>query len=136
MAITIRHMFLPHLDPDASLAFYRDALGFEVTEDVGSGRMRWLTVRPAGRSGACIVLEPPATELSVTDVERRTVLDLMSKGCYARVSLATTDVDGVFERLVSSGAEVMQEPIERPFGVRDCAFLDPAGTLVRFVALP
>lgn len=134
MALSILHAFLPHLDPDASLAFYRDALGLEVRGDVGAGAVRRLTVGPVGRPCTSLVLEPPAAGPTVTDVERRTVLELMSKGCYARIGLATTDLDGVFARLESSAAEVIQEPIEHPSGVRDCAFLDPAGTLVRITA--
>lgn len=133
MAITVQHAFIPHLDPDASLAFYRDALGFEVREDVGSGSMRWITVGPATQRGTSILLEPPATGLSVTDVERHAVLELMSKGCYARIDLATSDLDRTFGRLESRGAEVFQEPIKHPFGPRDCVFSDPAGTLVRIM---
>ena len=131
MDVTIHSTFLPHTDPDASLAFYRDALGFEVRADVGYGGMRWITVGPVGQPDTAIVLEPPAIDPGLTDDERRTIVELMAKGSYARVILATTDLDGAFARLQASGAEVVQEPTEQPYGVRDCAFRDPAGNLVR-----
>ncbi|PVZ59719.1 glyoxalase [Arthrobacter sp. H-02-3] len=131
MDITILSSFLPHTDPDASLTFYRDTLGFEVRNDVGYGGMRWLTVGPAGQPGTSIVLEPPAADPGITDDERGTIAEMMAKGTYARVLLATTDVDGTFERLQARGAEVVQEPTDQPYGVRDCAFRDPAGNLIR-----
>jgi catechol 2,3-dioxygenase-like lactoylglutathione lyase family enzyme len=131
MDITIHSTFLPHTDPDASLAFYRDILGFEVRNDVGYGGMRWITVGPAGRPGTSIVLEPPAADPGITDDERRTLTEMMAKGSYARVILATADLDGTFARLEAGGAEVVQEPTEQPYGVRDCAFRDPAGNLIR-----
>ncbi|MEZ0070877.1 VOC family protein [Planotetraspora sp. GP83] len=131
MDITIHWTFLPHDDPDASLAFYRDTLGFEVRNDVGYGGMRWITVGPADQPGTSIVLEPPAADPGVTDDERRTIAEMMAKGTYARITLATADLDGVFARLQAGGAEVVQEPIEQPYGVRDCAFRDPSGNLIR-----
>ena len=132
MDITIHSSFLPHSDPDASLAFYRDVLGFEVQNDVGYGGMRWITVGPAGQPGTSIVLQPPVVDAcGVTDDERRTILEMMAKGTYAGIVLATKDLDGVFERLAASGAEVVQEPTDQPYGVRDCAFRDPAGNLLR-----
>ncbi|MFF2243730.1 VOC family protein [Arthrobacter sp. NPDC058130] len=131
MDINIHASFLPHNDPDAALAFYRDTLGFEVRNDVGYGGMRWLTVGPADQPGTSIVLEPPAADPGVTEDERRTIDEMMAKGTYARILLATKDVDATFERLQSSGAEVVQEPTNQPYGVRDCAFRDPAGNLIR-----
>ena len=131
MDINIHASFLPHNDPDAALAFYRDTLGFEVRNDVGYGGMRWITVGPAGQPGTSIVLEPPAADPGVTDEERRTIDEMMAKGTYARILLATKDVDATFERLQASGAEVVQEPTEQAYGVRDCAFRDPAGNLIR-----
>jgi Uncharacterized protein conserved in bacteria len=131
MDITIHSTFLPHNDPDTSLAFYRDTLGFEVRNDVGYGGMRWITVGPAGQPGTSIVLEPPAVDPGLTDDERRTIAEMMAKGSYARLILATADLDGAFARLQASGAEVVQEPTEQPYGVRDCAFRDPAGNLIR-----
>jgi len=132
MSLTIHWTFLPHNDPDASLAFYRDTLGFEVRNDVGYGGMRWITVGPADQPDTSIVLEPPAPPgAGITDDEHRTILEMMAKGSYARVVLATADLDGAFARLQAGGAEVVQEPTEQPHGVRDCAFRDPAGNLVR-----
>ena len=131
MDINIHASFLPHNDPDAAVAFYRDTLGFEVRNDVGYGGMRWITVGPADQPGTSIVLEPPAADPGVTDDERRTIDEMMAKGTYARILLASKDVDATFERLQASGAEVVQEPTEQPYGVRDCAFRDPAGNLIR-----
>ena len=132
MGITIHTAFLPHDDPDAALAFYRDTLGFEVRNDVGYGGMRWITVGPADQPGTSIVLEPPAPPgCGVTDEERRTITEMMAKGSYAHITLATADLDGTFERLEASGAEVVQEPVDQPYGIRDCAFRDPAGNLIR-----
>jgi catechol 2,3-dioxygenase-like lactoylglutathione lyase family enzyme len=132
MEITIHSSFLPHTDPDQSLAFYRDTLGFEVRADVGYAGMRWITVGPAGQPGTSIVLEPPAPPgCGKTDEETRTITEMMAKGTYAGINLATKDVDGTFERLQASGAEVVQEPTDQPYGVRDCAFRDPAGNLIR-----
>jgi catechol 2,3-dioxygenase-like lactoylglutathione lyase family enzyme len=135
MDITIHTSALPHDDPDASLAFYRDILGFEVRHDVGSGQMRWITVGPKDQPGTSILLAPPGADPGVTDDERRTIAEMMAKGTYGWIMLATTDLDGTFERLEASGAEVVQEPIEQPYGVRDCAFRDPAGNLIRIQEL-
>jgi uncharacterized glyoxalase superfamily protein PhnB len=131
MDITIQASFLPQDDPDAALAFYRDALGFEVRNDVGYGGMRWITVGPAGQPGMSIVLYPPGADPGITDDERRTIVEMMAKGTYAIITLATKNLDGTFEQLRASGAEVVQEPTEQPYGVRDCAFRDPAGNMVR-----
>jgi uncharacterized glyoxalase superfamily protein PhnB len=131
MEINISASFLPHDDPDASLAFYRDVLGFEVRSDVGGGKMRWITVGPAGQPATSIVLEPPGADPGITDDERRTIAEMMAKGTYIRVLLATKDLDGVFDRLQASGAEIVQEPADQPYGVRDCAVRDPAGNLLR-----
>jgi predicted enzyme related to lactoylglutathione lyase len=131
MDITIHWTFLPHNDPDASLAFYRDTLGFEVRNDVGYGGMRWITVGPADQPGTSIVLHPPAADPGITDDERRTIVEMMAKGTYAILVLATADLDGAFARLRASGADVVQEPTEQPYGIRDCAFRDPAGNQIR-----
>ena len=131
MDITIHTSFLPHDDPDASLAFYRDILGFEVRHDVGSGKMRWITVGPKDQPGTSILLAPPAADPGVTDDERRTIAEMMAKGTYASINLAATDLDGIFEWLQAGDAEVVQEPVDQPYGVRDCAFRDPAGNLIR-----
>ncbi|GAA3115460.1 VOC family protein [Planomonospora alba] len=131
MNLTIHHAFLPHTDPEAALAFYRDVLGFEVRGDVGYEDMRWITVGPAGQPGTSIVLHPPAADPGVTEDERRTVLDLIAKGTYTAITLAADDLDGVFQRLEAAGADVVQEPTDQDYGVRDCAFRDPAGNLIR-----
>ena len=136
MNLTIHWSFLPQIDPDASLAFYRDTLGFEVRNNVGYGGMRWITVGPAGQPDTAIVLEPPAANPDISDEERRTIDEMMAKGTYARIVLATADLDGTFERLQASGAEVVQEPTDQPHGIRDCAIRDPAGNLVRINQLP
>ncbi len=130
MDITIHASFLPHTDPDASLAFYRDTLGFEIRNDVGYGGMRWITVGPADQPDTSIVLHPPAIP-GITEDERRIILELMAKGSYFGVNLATADLDSTFTKLEGSGAEVVQEPTEQPYGVRDCAFRDPAGNMIR-----
>ena len=131
MGITIHASFLPHDDPEASLAFYRDVLGFEVRTDVGRGKMRWITVGPVGQPDTSILLAPPAADPGITDDERHTIAEMMAKGTYGWILLATDDVDGVFAQVEATGAEVVQEPTDQPYGVRDCAFRDPAGNLVR-----
>jgi len=135
MDITIHYAFLPQTDPDAALAFYRDTVGFEVFNDVGYAGMRWITVGPANQPGTSIVLHPPAADPGITDDERRTILELIAKGSYTAITLATADLDGTFERLQANGAEVVQEPTDQPYGVRDCAFRDPAGNLIRISEL-
>ena len=135
MDIAIHASMLPHDDPAASLAFYRDTLGFEVRQDVGRGAMRWLTVGPKGQPGTSIVLYPPEATPGITDEERRTIAEMMAKGTYASINLATNDLDATFERLQAGDAEVVQEPTEQPYGVRDCAFRDPSGNLIRIQEL-
>ncbi|MEU2613657.1 VOC family protein [Micromonospora sp. NPDC007271] len=131
MDLTIHATFLPQNDPDAALAFYRDVLGFEVRNDVGYSGMRWITVGPPGQPGTSIVLYPPGADPGITDDERRIIAEMMAKGTYTMITLATKDLDGVFDRLQARGAEVVQEPIDQPYGIRDCAFRDPAGNLIR-----
>jgi catechol 2,3-dioxygenase-like lactoylglutathione lyase family enzyme len=131
MDITIHSSFLPHNDPDASLAFYRDTLGFEVRNDVGYDGMRWITVGPADQPDTSIVLFPPGASPGITDDERRTIAEMMAKGTFGIIVLATKDLDGTFERLQASDAEVVQEPTDQPYGIRDCAFRDPSGNLIR-----
>jgi catechol 2,3-dioxygenase-like lactoylglutathione lyase family enzyme len=131
MDITIHSAMLPQDDPDAALAFYRDALGFEVRNDVGYQGMHWITVGPAGQPETSIVLYPPRATPGITDDERRTIAEMMAKGTFASINLATSDVDGLFERVQAYDVEVVQEPTDQPYGVRDCAFRDPSGNLVR-----
>jgi catechol 2,3-dioxygenase-like lactoylglutathione lyase family enzyme len=132
MDITIHTSCLPQDDPEAALAFYRDALGFEVRSDVGQGTMRWITVGPVGQPETCILLAPPFADPGITEEERRVIAEMMAKGTYGWILLATNDLDGAFEKVQGSeAAEVVQEPTEQPYGVRDCAFRDPAGNMVR-----
>jgi catechol 2,3-dioxygenase-like lactoylglutathione lyase family enzyme len=131
MDINISASFLPQDDPEAALVFYRDTLGFEVRQDVGHKGMRWITVGPADQPGTSIVLHPPAVDPGITDEERRTIVEMMAKGTYAGILLATPDLDKAFERVQASDAEVVQEPTDQPYGVRDCAVRDPAGNLIR-----
>jgi catechol 2,3-dioxygenase-like lactoylglutathione lyase family enzyme len=131
MNLTIHTSFLPHSDPEASLAFYRDVLGFEVRSDVGSGTMRWITVGPPEQPDTSILLAPPAADPGITEEERRMITELMAKGTYGWILLAAKNLDETFERLQAGDAEVVQEPTEQPYGIRDCAFRDPAGNLVR-----
>ncbi len=135
MDITIHASFLPHDDPEASLAFYRDKLGFEVRNDVEYGRLRWITIGPPGQPDTSIVLSPPAVGPGFTDDERRTIAEMMAKGTYAALLLATPDLSGIFARLEASGVEVVQEPTEQPYGIRDCAVRDLAGNLIRIQEL-
>jgi predicted enzyme related to lactoylglutathione lyase len=131
MSITIHSSFLPHTDPDASLAFYRDVLGFEIRNDVGYGDMRWITIGPADQPETAIVLQPPTADPGITDEERTTIAEMMAKGTFAGVLLATDDLDATFEKVESSVAEVVQEPMAQDWGVRDFAFRDPSGNLIR-----
>ncbi|WP_076264055.1 VOC family protein [Intrasporangium flavum] len=131
MDLSIHSSFLPQDDPDAAIAFYRDALGFEVRMDVGHAGMRWITVGPPGQPGTSVVLYPPEATPGLTDDERRTIGDMMAKGTYGSLLLATPDLDETFTRIEATGAEVVQEPTDQPYGVRDSAFRDPAGNLVR-----
>jgi uncharacterized glyoxalase superfamily protein PhnB len=131
MDITIHSSMLPHDDPEASLAFYRDILGFEVRLDVGKGAMRWITIGPPDQPGTSIVLSPPTANPGITDDEKRTIAEMMAKGTYALIVFATKDLDAAFERLQAGNAEIVQEPTEQPYGIRDCAVRDPAGTMIR-----
>ncbi len=131
MDITIHQAYLPHTNPAASLAFYRDTLGFEVRNEVEYGGLHWITIGPPNQPETSIVLHPPFADPGITDEERRTVEEMMAKGTYAGINLATKDLDGTFEKLQAGDAEVVQEPTDQPWGVRDCAFRDPAGSMIR-----
>jgi catechol 2,3-dioxygenase-like lactoylglutathione lyase family enzyme len=135
MDITIHTTVLPHDDPDECVAFYRDALGFEVRTDVGQGKMRWITLGPPNQPDTSILLAPPAIDPGITDDERKTIAEMMAKGTYGWILLATKDLDGVFEQMQAKDVEVVQEPTQQPYGMRDCAFRDPAGNLVRIQEL-
>jgi uncharacterized glyoxalase superfamily protein PhnB len=131
MDITIHSSYLPHTDPEESLAFYRDVLGFEVRLDVGYEGMRWITVGPVGQPDTAIVLHPPAVDPGITDEERQTIAEMMAKGTFGGINLATPDLDATFEKIEASGAEIVQEPMDQPYGLRDCAVRDPAGNMIR-----
>ena len=131
MDIKIHSTMLPQNDPEAATAFYRDTLGFEVRNDVGYEGMHWITVGPPDQPSVSIVLYPPEATPGITDDEQRLIAEMMAKGTFASINLASGDVDGTFERLQASEAEVVQEPTDQPYGVRDCAFRDPAGNLLR-----
>ncbi|WP_131103381.1 VOC family protein [Ornithinimicrobium sufpigmenti] len=131
MDITIASSFLPTDDPEASLAFYRDALGFEVRADVGSGQMRWITVGPPTQPGTAIVLHPPNADPGITEEEQAVIAGMMAKGTYGGINLTTSDLDAAFERVQASGADIMQEPMDQDWGARDFAVRDPAGNSVR-----
>ena len=131
MDVTIHQTFLPHTDPDATLAFYRDLLGFEVRNDVEYGGMHWITVGPPNQPDTSIVLTPPFADPGITDDERRVISEMMAKGTYGGINLATPDLNGTFDQLQASDAEVVQEPTDQPWGVRDCAVRDPAGNMIR-----
>ena len=135
MNLTIHQVMLPQTDPDASVAFYRDILGFEVRNDVGYAGMRWITIRPPGQPETSIVLYPPAADPGVTEDEQRTIAEMMAKGTYTSINLATPELDSTFDRLAAAGAEVVQEPTDQPYGIRDAAVRDPAGTLLRIQQL-
>jgi len=131
MDLTIHQCFLPHTDPAAALIFYRDTLGFEVRNHVEYGGLHWITVGPTGQPHTSIVLHPPGAVPGITNDERRVITEMMAKGTYAALVLATSDLDGTFEHLQGSDAEVVQEPTDQPYGVRDCAVRDPSGNLIR-----
>jgi catechol 2,3-dioxygenase-like lactoylglutathione lyase family enzyme len=131
MDISINASFLPQDDPEKAIEFYRDTLGFEVRKDVGYNGLHWITVGPPGQPETSIVLHPPAVDPGITDEERRVITEMMAKGTYGNILLATKDLDGAFERLQSRDADIVQEPTDQPYGVRDCALRDPAGNLIR-----
>jgi catechol 2,3-dioxygenase-like lactoylglutathione lyase family enzyme len=135
MDLTIHSSVLPHEDPDASVAFWRDTLGFEVRTDVGEGKMRWITLGPPDQPDTSILLAPPAVDPGITEDERRVIAEMMAKGTYGWILLATKDLDSTFERVQARDAEVVQEPTQQPYGIRDCAFRDPAGNLIRIQEL-
>ena len=131
MDISIHASFLPQDDPDAALTFYRDTLGFEVRNDVGYNGMRWITVGPADQPDTSIVLYPPQATPGITEDEQRMITEMMAKGTYASINLAAKDLAGTFERLEAGNADIVQEPTDQPYGVRDCSVRDPAGNLLR-----
>lgn len=135
MDITIHSTFLPHTDAEVSLAFYRDVLDFEVRKDVAFGDNRWITVGPKGQPGTSIVLYPPNATPGITDAERRTIAEMMAKGTFAMLLLGAKDLDATFQRLQDRDADVVQEPTDQPYGVRDLGVRDPAGNMIRIQQL-
>ncbi|MBY6705266.1 VOC family protein [Rhodococcus sp. BP-241] len=131
MTLTIASSFLPQDDPEAALAFYRDLLGFEIRLDVGYENLRWLTVGPPGQPDTAIVLTPPAVDPAITEDERRTITEMMAKGTYGGILLASDDLEATFDALQAADADIVQEPTDQPYGIRDCAVRDPAGNLIR-----
>lgn len=131
MDLKINNTFLPQNDPDAAIAFYRDVLGFEIRNDVGKGEMHWITVGPEGQPDVSIVLYPPAATPGLTDEERQMIAEMMAKGTFAMLTLSSSDLDTAFEEIQSRGAEIVQEPVDQPYGIRDCAIRDPFGNMIR-----
>ncbi|MFF7649168.1 VOC family protein [Streptomyces sp. NPDC007983] len=130
--ITLSTCFIAVDDHDKALAFYRDILGLEVRNDVGFEGMRWVTVGSPSQPDVSIVLEPPAANPNASPADKQAMAELLAKGMLRGVLFATEDVDATFEHIRAAGGEVLQEPIDQPYGVRDCAFRDPAGNLLRF----
>jgi len=132
MSIELSHCFIAVDDHEKALAFYRDALGFEVRNDVSYEGMRWVTVGSPSQPGVEIVLEPPVADPGASSTDKVAAAELLAKGLLRGVNFRTDDCDATFERIRASGAEVVQEPMDMPYGVRDCAFRDPAGNMLRF----
>ncbi|MGX7680086.1 VOC family protein [Jatrophihabitans sp. DSM 45814] len=131
MDISLKHCFIQVLDPDLSLAFYRDALGLELRYDVAKDGFRWLTVASPSQPDVEIVL---SDYTSPTD--RDAIQALVAKGALNGAAFATTDLDAMFEKVRATGAEVLQEPMDQGWGVRDCAFRDPSGNMIRISQIP
>ncbi|AVH96290.1 MULTISPECIES: VOC family protein [Streptomyces] len=132
MDITLSQCFIAVDDHDKALAFYRDALGLDVRNDVAFEGMRWVTLGSPAQPGVEIVLEPPLADPGASPADRQAAAELLAKGLLRGVIFSTDDVDATFERIRESGAEVLQEPFDQPYGVRDCAFRDPSGNMIRF----
>jgi predicted enzyme related to lactoylglutathione lyase len=136
MDIEISHCFIAVDDHDKALAFYRDALGMEVRNDVTFEGMRWVTIGSPSQPGVEIVLEPPVADPGASSTDKEAAAELLAKGLLRGVNFRTDDCDATFERIRATGAEVLQEPMDMPYGVRDCAFRDPAGNMLRFSQAP
>jgi predicted enzyme related to lactoylglutathione lyase len=132
MDFKVSQCFIPVDDHDKALAFYRDALGLEVRNDVAYEGMRWVSVASPAQPEVEIVLEPPVADPHASDADKQAAAELLAKGLLRAVIFRTDDVDAAFERIRAAGAEVVQEPMDMPYGVRDCAFRDPAGNMLRF----
>ncbi|MFF3483429.1 VOC family protein [Streptomyces sp. NPDC002701] len=132
MDLKIAQCFISVDDHDRALAFYRDVLGLEVRKDVGFEGMRWVTVGPPLQPDVEIVLEPPLADPNAAAADRQAVAELLAKGLLRGVIFTTEDCDATYERLLAAEADILQEPMDQPYGVRDCAVRDPAGNLLRF----
>jgi predicted enzyme related to lactoylglutathione lyase len=136
MDITLSTCFIAVDDHDKALAFYRDVLGMEVRLDVGFEGMRWVTVGPPSQPDVNIVLEPPLADPNASPEDKKAMAELLAKGMLRGVIFSTEDCDATFEHIRAAGGEVLQEPVNQPYGVRDCAFRDPAGNMLRFNQTP
>ena len=136
MELTVTHCFLAVHDQDAALAFYRDVLGLEVRNDVSYEGMRWVTVSSPAQPDVEIVLEPPVADPNASDADKQAGAELLAKGLMHGVIFSTADCDATFEQIRAGGGEVLQEPMDMPYGVRDCAFADPSGNHIRFSQVP
>jgi predicted enzyme related to lactoylglutathione lyase len=134
MSIELQYYHVTVNDVDESIAFYRDALGLELRNDVASGRYRWITLGSPGRPRPEIVLSEPHAGRSPADGD--VLQELLTKGALPIIGFSADDLDATFERIRRSGAEVMQEPIDQPWGPRDCAFRDPSGNTIRISQAP
>jgi predicted enzyme related to lactoylglutathione lyase len=132
MDIKLSQCFIPVDDHDKALAFYRDVLGLQVRNDVGFEGMRWVSVGAPSQPDVEIVLEPPVATPNASPADKAAAAELLAKGLLGGVIFSTDDCDATFERIRAAGAEVLQEPIDQPYGVRDCAFRDPSGNMLRF----
>jgi catechol 2,3-dioxygenase-like lactoylglutathione lyase family enzyme len=135
MDVKLHHCFLIVDDHEKALAFYRDTLGFEVRADVSYGGMRWVTVGPPSQPDINIVLEPPAADPGISPSDRAVISDLLAKGLLRGLNFSTADLEGIFDRLQATGVDVVQEPMDMPYGTRECAFRDPAGNMIRFIQI-
>ncbi|MFD9001203.1 VOC family protein [Streptomyces sp. NPDC059582] len=136
MDLKLKQCFLAVDDHDKALAFYRDVLGMEVRNDVGFENMRWVTIGSPLQPDVEIVLEPPGANPDASPADKETMARLLAKGMLRGVIFTTVDCEALCERVQEAGVEVLQEPMDQPYGVRDCAFRDPAGNLLRFIERP
>ncbi|MGW7818413.1 VOC family protein [Streptomyces puniciscabiei] len=136
MDVKLKNCFIAVDDHDKALAFYRDVLGLEVRNDVSFEDMRWVTLGSPLQPDVEIVLEPPGANPDASPADRQALAELLAKGMLRGVIFTTEDCDALYERVRAAGADVLQEPTDQPYGVRDCAFRDPAGNQLRFLQRP
>jgi uncharacterized glyoxalase superfamily protein PhnB len=133
MNVKLHNCFLIVDDHEKALAFYRDTLGFEVRSDVSYGGMRWVMVGSPSQPDINIVLEPPAADPGISPSDRTAIRDLLAKGLLRGLNFSTADLEGTFDRVQATGVDVVQEPMDMPYGTRECAFRDPAGNMIRLI---